>query len=448
LLSGALQNASSVEARYAFAFVQYQKNLRHLQHKSLFTVASQRRPNTMSIQMKISILQWLMVSVAAVSVFGSLAVIICIARHKARRNIIFHRLLGSMSICDFLASFGMALGPIPVPADLGFPNTFGTRATCTAQAVMVNVAGIGYWYAACLSVYYVLSIRFRLRDAFIAKYVEPIMHLVTLGWGFTQTALSLHRGIFNPTTPGSNCWLGTYPPGCQYDNSCTRGQNFAHDFLTLHTIPGFINYGILFMSLAVVIFTVRSIIYRTIRRGIRRARQESVQSRHSNSTGGSDSHVVSATGSCRPGDGELSAVSLDTACIGELQTPTDGKLSSPPVGGVAAVVEDLDETDKETTYARTFNQPSSDISPTPITNVSLPKAPQLNTQRIRQQRSLNLAMTQCILYGFAYLFCLTWTMWLGILDLRDKDSVMFSQYYWVSQPTLRLICENISTNLQ
>jgi hypothetical protein len=57
---------------------------------------------------------------------------------------------------------------------------------------------------------------------------------------------------------------------------------------------------------------------------------------------------------------------------------------------------------------------------------------------------LNQAITQCLGYGFGYLFCITWTNALTTLDLLGHDEEIATKYFWVRQtqsaPVFVLAC--------
>jgi hypothetical protein len=411
----------------------------------------------MSVETKIAVTRWLLVAVAPFSVLGSMAVLVCIARHEVRRNNVNHRLMIGMSIHDFLASLGMALGSVPIPANIGFDHAYGTQATCTAQAFFVNLATVSYMYAASLSVYFVLFIRYKLRDDYIAKYIEPILHFLPLGWGYTQALVSWQHENFNPLGSGTMCWIAPYPPNCQYVGECTRGTNFEHDLLTLHTIPGFINYGILFACLAVVVFTVRSVLRKSIQIGSRRsegvaspndvpivddfdstllASHASYNNPSSNfplpaSTGASHIHAVTAFSTL---DEDVSESRSAGDHLFDIQDHSEKSQND------HALQRDSleDSTVHSIEGGRTMMMSTVDQQ-----QVSTSTMKPSTTKTIHQravltslhQRNLNLAVVQCLCYGLAYLFCLTWTTVIAILDLRGKDAEFMTRYYWVRTRT-------------
>ena len=111
-----------------------------------------------------------------------------------------------MSLFDVLSSVAVSLSTLPMPVDLPFPHApyDGTRLgniyTCQAQGFAFTLGFITvFTYNAMLFVYYTCAIAFQIEDKKIAKYVEPILHIISVASGLTSSILPLIHGLYNPT---------------------------------------------------------------------------------------------------------------------------------------------------------------------------------------------------------------------------------------------------------
>ena len=134
------------------------------------------------------------------SFVSSSIVIYLIARSQDKLHKIYHRIMFGMCIADMIGSSAVSLTTLPMPRDLSLVNSdvaayidewkgtrLGNWATCRAQGFFA-VLGMNamYGYNGALCIYYACVIFFKMKDKTIAKYVEPVLHLVpiSLGLGF------------------------------------------------------------------------------------------------------------------------------------------------------------------------------------------------------------------------------------------------------------------------
>lgn len=80
--------------------------------------------------------------------------------------------------------------------------------------------------------FYVLVIRYNVSDQTLAKYFEPFMHLVPIGYYGVSSILGLLWKQYNPI--GTLCLVGNYPVGCSSnpDVECIRGGEHYTVFVT------------------------------------------------------------------------------------------------------------------------------------------------------------------------------------------------------------------------
>jgi hypothetical protein len=171
-----------------------------------------------------------------VSLCASAVIIYIIARSDRNRyTATYHRIMVFMSIADMISSFAISLTTLPMPKDVNEVynfdgNSYGTVLTCEIQA-FTYLFGMRLSAGAsiCLSVYYLLTIRYHVSHEVITRYVEPTLLIVTLLVAIIRPITLLRRQLFNPTPLMIICNMGEFPHGCMEDDGegCIRGQEGA-----------------------------------------------------------------------------------------------------------------------------------------------------------------------------------------------------------------------------
>jgi hypothetical protein len=381
----------------------------------------------MSIEHRLHVLRWLNVAVAPISLFASTLLLICIYRHQGdRRNTVFHRLMVGVAIHDCLGSIGFSLGPIPIPRKYDIPYGMGTQATCTLQGMLANLMITSSLYTACVPIYFLLIIRYKCTEHRIAQFVEPVMHLVALSWGYVTTITGLAIGVFNPAATQNICSIAVAPPGCEYniDITCTRGQHAEKFAYASSIVPYLTVAGLLIVSVTVVIYTIRSQLRRNML----------YKFCHDNPAPASAISGAAHTNGSFHGTTMTTTTTTTAPTAAAVDQSHPIQENTPPAPN--PVVDD--STSLHPVVIHT-------TAPTPIKwTLFLTRPRQLITTIInhnnnnsnsnnRSEAMLHQAITQCLTYGIAYLFCLVWTATIIILSLSGKESQLFTQYYWVSE---------------
>jgi len=105
----------------------------------------------------------------------------------------------------------------------------GTVATCEASGFVMYFNFTEALYASFLCLYYVLVVRYGIREQSIAKRVEPVVHVLAIGYPVVFGSIALHKNLYNPGDVGVGwCFLNYFPMDClRNDNvECERGQNY------------------------------------------------------------------------------------------------------------------------------------------------------------------------------------------------------------------------------
>ena len=122
------------------------------------------------------VLQWLPRVSAILSLLGSAYIIWDSVRDKVKRRSVYHQLMFAISVFDVFGSIAWGFTTLPIPKidEFGEPSTIygarGTEATCTAQGFFIQLGYTSIFYNMSLSFYYVMVIRYDMREHQIKKY--------------------------------------------------------------------------------------------------------------------------------------------------------------------------------------------------------------------------------------------------------------------------------------
>jgi hypothetical protein len=178
---------------------------------------------------------------------------------KRQTSHMYHRILGMMSIYDIVYTlFSTTFASLFKPShSLTDTNGHGTRFTCTVQGFFIQWGYGSYAYGAWLSVYYVLTIRYNLRETILERYVEPVIHSSVFLFYFGTALIASAIGLMNPGGL-QQCWIVPYPFECAFDAEipCERGANFKKAILWMILVPSCTSVFVILICLSVVALTV------------------------------------------------------------------------------------------------------------------------------------------------------------------------------------------------
>ena len=113
---------------------------------------------------------------AFLSIMGSLFIIWDALRDKIKRKSVYHTLMVAMSVFDIFGSTAWGLSSLPIPQYDVYGNpasVYGARgndSTCTAQGFFIQLGYTSMFYNMSLSFYYLMVIRYSLREHQVNKY--------------------------------------------------------------------------------------------------------------------------------------------------------------------------------------------------------------------------------------------------------------------------------------
>jgi len=207
---------------------------------------------------------------ASASLLGSAIIIFLILRSNVGLKTVYHRILFGMSVFDIIQSFPMALTTIPMPKDMIYKQfdgkAFGNTTTCSIQGYIYSTGGLcALLYNAILWIYYLCSIRFRMRDAIFRRCLEPFLYLYAIVFSVVMPMLVWHYEQFNPSPIFLTwCAASRYPWWCYEDSedeecSHERGQPVrAFKLFFVLNLHVFLVAGTVIISMVVIIWHVYS----------------------------------------------------------------------------------------------------------------------------------------------------------------------------------------------
>lgn len=141
----------------------------------------------------------------ALSIFGSLSIIISLNRSENSQNEVRKRLMTGLSLCDIIGSTGFFLSTWPINSeDRDETYVLGNATSCTFQGFLVQWSATVPLYNVMLAIYYLLAVKHRMRDNEMRK-IEAFMHTVPILFGIITTSICLALDLFNDASLW--CWI-------------------------------------------------------------------------------------------------------------------------------------------------------------------------------------------------------------------------------------------------
>jgi hypothetical protein len=104
------------------------------------------------------------------------------------------------SAVDVICSFNLALSSLVVPRETpGVWGARGTQGTCEASGFVSQFSHSLGLYAAFLCLYYVLILRFGVREESISRRLQPFLHSFAFGYPLIFAIIMLVKDMYNPS---------------------------------------------------------------------------------------------------------------------------------------------------------------------------------------------------------------------------------------------------------
>ena len=154
-----------------------------------------------------------------VSVVSSILVVTIILRSTIGLSTIAHRLVFAMSIADIFISAAIALTTIPMPTSTIYNfegPILGNELTCSVQGFFIWLGGFSAIYLnACIAIYFMYSITYKMKDAEVQRRIEPAMYITTVLATLPTAILFWINDWYNPTPFETFCTAMSYPWYCK-----------------------------------------------------------------------------------------------------------------------------------------------------------------------------------------------------------------------------------------
>ena len=170
---------------------------------------------------KETVLVFLPLFPGTLSLVGSTILVRLLLKSKCRLP--YRRILFVLSIFDILNTISICLGPFLFPKgsfswSTGSQRKYavGTEATCVAIGFINQLSYVpSFSYYGVSSLYYLLRIRYGVRDEYFGRYIEPMLHTFFIGYNFILAIIFAYLGLLGDPGYGFGCWIAPNPDiGC------------------------------------------------------------------------------------------------------------------------------------------------------------------------------------------------------------------------------------------
>ena len=147
---------------------------------------------------------------AMLSVVGSSVIIyMSLSTRLQRKWTPYTRLLLCLSFYDIIASTTLGMASFLRDKDTSTrPFSLGSSGTCTMVGFSNQLSYGTLFYNGSLSLYFLLTVRFGYSNEYIARVVEPWMHIIGNGFAVSTSVVALALGAYGEMTRGAGCWVG------------------------------------------------------------------------------------------------------------------------------------------------------------------------------------------------------------------------------------------------
>ena len=171
---------------------------------------------------------------AILSILGSTAIIyVTRKRRKVQKWTPYTRLLIAMSTCDILSSINLSFGNFLRPKETSkIMWAFGNDTTCNISGFVFQATFVGMWYQGMLSIYFLLTTRYAMKNERIAKTVEPCMHVLALGYPIGTAIAGAVMDVYGERHLGTFCWVREFIVNRVTDTGSPKVEDMRRAFLS------------------------------------------------------------------------------------------------------------------------------------------------------------------------------------------------------------------------
>lgn len=127
----------------------------------------------------------------------------------------YRRILLGLSVCDLINSLVFPFQPFLLPNETSERIwAIGNEQTCDALGFFQQFHFTSVWYNGMLSFYFLLSVRYGVKEDVMARRYEPVMHLLSIGYPLVTALFGAGFHMYNEVLVGHGCWIYNFPSGC------------------------------------------------------------------------------------------------------------------------------------------------------------------------------------------------------------------------------------------
>lgn len=190
---------------------------------------------------------------SVLSIFGSTFILLeCFYFDRKRLERVYNRLLCSMAVLDIMESVWnfASTWPIPKNSNPSVAFALGNNAICNTQGFFLQLGLTIPVLNACLSLYYLLVIRYSWSEARIRRVIEPWFYAVSISIGLGTSIAGIFLNLYHSS--GLWCWIAKPPESVDAEKNNYQFYRYAFYF-----IPLFCCFLLILVNMGMLIYTVK-----------------------------------------------------------------------------------------------------------------------------------------------------------------------------------------------
>ncbi|CAJ1965860.1 unnamed protein product [Cylindrotheca closterium] len=233
----------------------------------------------MSVDPQLSDTQQIVLSIlpipsAIISILGSSAIIyLAKERRKIQNWTPYTRLLVAMSFCDIVFSLNVGFSTFLRPRETSYRIwAFGNDATCSYIGFINQASSAGaICYNGMLSFYFLLTARYGMKNSKISRWIEPLMHLVALGFAIGTALVGAVVDIYGEKAGAMSCWMSRDSKEGTSGATETAENDMGYDII------GTVFFAMPVLAVFVCLIINNVVIYLFVRRHVRKHPSQEIE---------------------------------------------------------------------------------------------------------------------------------------------------------------------------
>lgn len=139
------------------------------------------------------------------SAWGSANIVYMFFRSK--KSSAYRRIMLGLSCGDCINSLLLIFQHFLLPHETSQKVwAIGTDASCSAMGFVAQFNFTSVWYNGMLSVYFLLLVKFGVKDPVFKRKYEPWMHVASIGYPLATAIAGAKIGLYHELKLGDGCW--------------------------------------------------------------------------------------------------------------------------------------------------------------------------------------------------------------------------------------------------